>query len=159
MRTDELVQHRVHHAYWDQEWNCAVTTLRILAELSCTTLDQQILDAAVGMHGGGGYRAQCGLVEGGLMFIGILGKGRGMSDDAVVQVCYSFAQAFERTFGSLLCRELRPEGFSKDNPSHLCEELTRRAILFDIEFLTGRLSGREQEEVVEEGSVSSASPP
>jgi len=31
----------------------------------------QLLDAAVGMHGAGKYGAQCGLVEGSLMFIGL----------------------------------------------------------------------------------------
>jgi undecaprenyl diphosphate synthase len=39
------------------------------------------------MHGAGGYRAQCGLVEGALMFIGVIGKARGLSNEAVVQAC------------------------------------------------------------------------
>jgi cyclic pyranopterin phosphate synthase len=135
----QFVHDRVHHAYWDHDWNCAVTTLRILAEVFDVTLEPQVLDAALGMHGAGGYRGQCGLVEGALMLIGALGKVHGLEDDAVVELCYNFAQAFESRFGSLLCRELRPEGFSPDNPPHLCEDLTRKAILFDIGFMIERL--------------------
>jgi len=33
-----------------------------------------VLNFAIGLFGAGGYQAQCGLVEGTLMFIGILGK-------------------------------------------------------------------------------------
>jgi hypothetical protein len=40
------------------------------------------------------------------------------------------AEGFEKQFGSLSCRELRPEGFSSDNPPHICEDLSRRAIRF-----------------------------
>lgn len=139
MDRHRLVKHRVHHAYWVHDWNCAVTTLRILSEVLRVPLERQTLNAALGMHGAGGYRAQCGLVEGALMLIGILGKARHWSDDEVVEACYAYAEAFEDRFGSLVCRALRPEGFSPDNPPHLCEDLTRRAILFDIEFLTERL--------------------
>jgi C_GCAxxG_C_C family probable redox protein len=133
--TRQLVEQRVHHAYWDQEWNCAETTLRVLAEVFDVVLDRQVLDAALGMHGAGGFRAQCGLVEGALMFIGIHGKAHGLTADEIAEMCYNFAEAFEQRFESLLCRELRPEGFAPDNPPHLCEDLTRRAMLFDIQFI------------------------
>jgi hypothetical protein len=137
----QLVEDRVRECYWNHDWNCAVTTLRVLSEVYDVPLNQQILDAAVGMHGAGGYRAQCGLVEGALMFVGVTGRAQGLADGAIVERCYSLAQAFQTLFGSLLCRELRPGGFSPDDPPHLCEDLTRRAILFNIRFL-GR-SARE----------------
>lgn len=136
------VERCVHQAYWDQNWNCAVTTLCILAEAFDVALDQQVLNAAVGMHGAGGYRAQCGLVEGALMFIGILGEARELSDDEVVKMCYNLAEAFEGRFGSLLCRDLRPEGFKPNNPPHLCEELTCSAIRFAIHFIAQELGER-----------------
>jgi C_GCAxxG_C_C family probable redox protein len=132
----KLVEQRVHEYYWQYDWNCASTTLRILAEDFGVELHEQVLDAALGMHGAGGYRAQCGLVEGALMFIGVIGKARGLSNEAVEQACYAFAQQFENRFGSLLCRELRPQGFHPDNPPHLCEGLTRDAIEFDIVYIT-----------------------
>lgn len=136
-----LVRDRVHEYYWAYDWNCAVTTLRVLAEVCRVSLSHQVLDAALGMHGAGGYRAQCGLVEGALMFIGILGKAKGVPDDAIVQACYDYAERFELRFGSLLCRELRPEGFKPGNPPHLCEKLTQDAILFHISVVSDLLEG------------------
>jgi hypothetical protein len=126
----------VHEYYWERDWNCAVTTLRILSEVFEVPLDQQVLEAALGMHGAGGYRAQCGLVEGALMFIGVGGKAQGFDDARVARDCYDFAEQFETQFGSLLCRDLRPGGFSPDDPPHLCEELTREALLFDVSFIS-----------------------
>lgn len=126
----------MHEYYWEHDWNCAVTTLRILSEVFETRLDQQVIDAALGMHGAGGYRAQCGLVEGALMFVAVAGKAQGLDDAPVVKACYDFAERFETQFGSLLCRDLRPGGFSPDDPPHLCEELTREALLFDVSFIS-----------------------
>jgi hypothetical protein len=156
--THQVVRRRVRNAYWRHNWNCAVTTLRILSEVFDISLDQQVLDGALGMHGAGGYRAQCGLVEGALVTIGILGKARGYDDDAVVEACYRFAKAFEHRFGSLLCRELRPEGFSPDNPPHLCEDLTRRAILFDVQVIGDELIRREERGIAEGEPTNSLSP-
>ena len=131
----DWIAQRVHTYYWDHDWNCAVTTLRVLSEHFDLPLCEHVLDAALGLHGAGGYRAQCGLVEGALMFIGLIGKRENQPDEQIVQTCYDYAQAFEARFGSLLCRELRPEGFSPDNPHHLCEPLTGQAIVFDIQFI------------------------
>jgi len=136
-----LVRDRVHVYYWEHDWNCATTTLRVLAELFELALEPQLLDAALGMHGAGGYRAQCGLVEGALMFIGVIGKAHGRSDQAVEAASYDFAERFEARFGALSCRELRPGGFTLDDPPHLCEALTRKAVRFDVEFLRGWLRG------------------
>ncbi|MGD2104073.1 MAG: C-GCAxxG-C-C family protein [Anaerolineae bacterium] len=146
MDIQSLVRERVHDSYWTHDWNCAVTTLRILAEVFSVDLDHQVLDAAVGMHGAGGYRAQCGLVEGALMFIGIISAALGASDDTIAQTCYNYALEFEDRFSSLVCRQLRPEGFRPDNPPHLCEDLTREAVLFDIEYMSYRLSRKEEME-------------
>jgi C_GCAxxG_C_C family probable redox protein len=144
MDTHALVQARVHEYYWEHDWNCAVTTLRILAEVFNVTMSDQVLDAALGMHGAGGYRAQCGLVEGALMFVGMIGKAQRLTDDVIVEACFGFAKRFEERFGSLFCRELRPEGFKPENPPHLCEDLTCEAILFDITFV-GNLLTREKQ--------------
>jgi hypothetical protein len=124
------VHDRVHEYYWTYDWNCAVTTLCVLAEVFHITLSDQVFEAALGMHGAGGYGAQCGLVEGVIMFIGVAAKAEGLSHDAIAPACADYAQRSESRFGSLLCRELRSGGFSTDNPPHLCEKLTRDAIAF-----------------------------
>ena len=110
--------------------NCARTTLLCLSELFKVAIEPQIMWSAVGLHGAGGYRAQCGLVEGTLMFIGIYFHRLGKTESEMVSACYNFASAFDQTFHSLRCFELRPTGFSENNPPHMCENLTCRAIEF-----------------------------
>ncbi|MDJ0803569.1 MAG: C-GCAxxG-C-C family protein [Desulfobacterales bacterium] len=85
------------------------------------------------------YGAQCGLVEGGLMFLGIIGHDRRISEPKVVGACRQFGGTFEKRFGSLLCRELHPEGFHPDNPPQLCEDLTGRAIDYTLAFVEALL--------------------
>lgn len=69
------------------------------------------------------------------MFIGIEAGKAGKSKKEAVALCYEFASSFESHFGSLRCSELRPEGFSPDNPPYLCEGLTCSAIEFSAEFI------------------------
>ena len=137
MTTEEFVKNRVHKYYWQDDLNCATTTLEILSEVFATTLSDQVIDAAIGMHGAGEFGAQCGLIEGTLMFLGIIGRARGLPDEDIVESCQDFARQFEIRFGSLQCKVLRPQGFKPDNPPHLCEGITREAIVFGIEFLKG----------------------
>lgn len=87
------------------------------------------------MHGAGKYGAQCGLVEGALMFMGIWGRHNRMEDHCIIDGCRDFAGKFEARFGSLLCRELRPEGFGRENPPHLCEGITCDAIEFAVLYI------------------------
>lgn len=68
---EEYIRNRVHELYWKDDINCARTAIICLGELFEITVEQQTIWSAVGLHGAGGYRAQCGLVEGTLMFIGI----------------------------------------------------------------------------------------
>lgn len=135
MNQDEVIKERVARYYHGDDINCATTTLKILSELFEIKLNGQIIDAALGMHGAGQYGAQCGLVEGTLMFIGILGRERNVPDDKLVALCRNFADSFEREFASLQCSVLRPEGFKPSNPPHLCEKLTCRAIAFSASFM------------------------
>jgi hypothetical protein len=135
----KFISDEVHGHYWENDDTCAVTTLTIISRLFCFDLQKQILDAALGLWGAGGHRAQCGLVEGALMSIGLLGSRRGLDRTQVSRLCRSFAESFEARFGSLACRELRPEGFSPDDPPHICEELSVKAIDFTTRFLAEAL--------------------
>lgn len=131
----DFIEDRVSRYYWNDDINCARTVLKILAEHFQVPITDQLYHAAVGMHGAGGYRAQCGLVEGALMFLGIFGNQRGFTEEQTTAACKAFAEQFENNFSSLQCRFLRPEGFSPDNLPHLCEPLTHKAILNSIEFI------------------------
>jgi len=140
MELKEFIQERVHYFYWQEDINCATTMLRTLGEIFQVELSSQIINAAIGMHGAGKFGAQCGLVEGSLMFLGIWGKEKGLPEQEIVDKCYNLASDFQKHFGSLLCRELRPEGFKPANPPHLCEEITKQAVEFTAYYLKNNLN-------------------
>ncbi len=131
----EYIKRRVHELYWNEDINCARTALICFSELFDTMIEPQTLQAAVGLHGAGGYRGQCGLVEGALMFIGIYLHTLGKTEEEIVSACYHFASAFEKNFGSLRCLELRPSGFSENDPPHMCENLTCNGIEFACRYI------------------------
>jgi len=135
------IRDRVHRCYWDRDLNCATTMLRILSEHFEVPLAPQVIDSALGMHGAACFGAQCGLVEGALLFIGIAGRFRRLGDDRIRTLCHDYAARFTGRFGSLLCRDLRPGGFREDDPAHLCENITGEAVLFAGEFLSEPLTG------------------
>ncbi len=135
MDVEKIIRETVHYEYYANDTNCAITTLLCLGKIFGFEPDEQLIAAAAGLHGAGGYRAQCGLVEGGLMSIGIVGKMRKLSGERIVRLCYEYAEAFEREFGALRCRELRPNGFREDDPPHLCEDISVRATLFCYNYI------------------------
>ncbi|AHF07113.1 C-GCAxxG-C-C family protein [Desulfitobacterium metallireducens] len=135
MQNKELIDIKVHDYYWNDDLNCTTTSLLTLSEIFHIKLCSQILDAATGIPGAGRYGAQCGLVGSSLMFIGIQGTEKGFEHEQIVSICNSFTKGFEKEFGSLNCRDLRPQGFNPNNPPHLCEDITKKAILFTLNYL------------------------
>ncbi len=135
MKPDFPIEEKVHEYYWTDDINCATTLMKTVSEIFDIELSQQVIDSAVGMHGAGKFGAQCGLVEGSLMLIGIIGRKKNLSDEMTVKHCYRFAEEFQKKFGSLNCSTLRPEGFKPENPPHLCEKLTVKAIEFTSGFI------------------------
>lgn len=131
----DYIAARVHELYYGQDLNCARTTMTCLSELLHVPIEKQTFSAAVGLFGAGGYRAQCGLVEGALMFIGLYFAHLGKSEAEAVKACYDYAAAFEERFGSLRCRELRPGGFNENDPPHMCEKLSCETIGFAYSFI------------------------
>lgn len=129
------IARRVHELYWNHDFNCARTMLYCLAEAFDLSIHPQLWQAAAGMHGAGGWRAQCGLVEGALLFMGVHYAQSGVQDRDIAQACRTFAAAFTDRFASLTCRDLRPGGFQKSDPPHMCETLTVDAIDFTAGFL------------------------
>lgn len=142
MNVMDYIEQKVHELYWGADVNCARTTMICLSELYQVPLQKQTLKAAVGMHGAGGYRAQCGLVEGALMFIGIYYDLLGKNEGEVIKACYDYAEAFEKEFGDLRCSVLRPFGFSPSDPPHMCEGLTCRTIAFAYEYIKENTKNR-----------------
>lgn len=135
MGIHEFVNNRVHKYYWDDDHNCAVSTLLVLSEYFKSKINKQVIDAAAGIGGIGEYGAQCGLVSGAIMFPGIRGKEKGWDGDQITDLSRKYADEFHRKFESLECKILRPEGFKPENPPNICEKLTGEAIIFDIYFI------------------------
>lgn len=132
------IKELVHYYYWEKDVNCARTMLLSLSELFNIPIENQVVKAAIGLHGAGGFRAQCGLVEGSLMFIGIYFSQRGKSEDEITKLCFQFAESFQKEFSSIICFDLRPNGFLDSDPPHLCEEITVEAIDFTYQFINNR---------------------
>ncbi|SHN65555.1 C-GCAxxG-C-C family protein [Desulfovibrio litoralis] len=129
------IAEKVHRLYWDVDMNCARTTMSCLSELFDLKIDKQTMNAAIGLHGAGCFRAQCGLVEGALMFIGIYLSEKGKTDQEISQACYLFAKQFTDKFGSLRCFDLRPNGFTENDPPHACESLSVESIFNTYQFI------------------------
>ena len=125
----------VHAHYWEHDDNCATTMISCLSKLFNIEINEQVWAAALGMHGAGGYRGQCGLVEGGLLFIGIYGIGKKMTREKIVYLCRTYAKAFEANYSSISCYDLRPEGFKADDPPHPCEGMTTDSVWFSYQWI------------------------
>jgi hypothetical protein len=132
------IREMVRKSYREEDVNCATAMLRVLARSRGMELHPQVFAAATGMHGAGCYGAQCGLVEGGLMFLGILGREKGLSVAGIEAWCRAFAAGFEDGFGSLSCSVLRPQGFAPGQPPHMCEDLSVRAVSWAVDWVGGR---------------------
>lgn len=136
MNNQTFIRDKVHLYFWQDELNCAVTAMKILAERHGIEINEQVYDAAVGLNGQGQYGAQCGLVTAAAMFIGILGKHMDLCEKNIHRHCHAVTDRFEKTFASLERRLLRPEGFKDSNPSHLCERLAANAVILIDDYIT-----------------------
>ena len=134
-----LIDTRVHAYYWNEDISCIITTLKILSEIFHYKLHSQVIEAAYGLNAGR-IGSQCGLVEGTLLFIGAYGHEKGIASQDIAMLCQKFSSTFQDTFGSVLCKELRLQGFSPDNPPHICESITKRAVAFSTEFISNEIT-------------------
>ena len=134
-KINEFIETKVNKYYDKFDYNCATASLLTLSDFFDLELHQQVIDSALGMHGAGRYGAQCGLVEGSLLFLGIIGRDKNKSKEEIISSCNKYAEEFENKFSSLACKELRPEGFTPSQPKHLCRDLTCETIYFTISFI------------------------
>ncbi|MFC1616497.1 C-GCAxxG-C-C family protein [Patescibacteria group bacterium] len=135
MKKSDLISQKTADCSQIENINCAQTTLKVLSDIFNVQLETQTFIAATGLNGAGEYGAQCGLVDGTLMFLGIIGNIQALSKEKIAEMCRTFAEEFEARFGSLLCVELRPEGFKEDNPPDLCNSRICEAIHFAYKFI------------------------
>ena len=133
MNPQLFAQEQVQTYFISRQYNCARTMLLALSEYTNLPLAPQLLDAAAGMHGAGGLGAQCGFVEGALMFLGVYGRHLNLSLQDIDAACYRFGAEYRQRFGSLECSVLRPQGFAPDNPPGLCDQLAIDSVRLAME--------------------------
>lgn len=133
------IEKQVHACYWVKNINCTRTMLLCLSKQFAVPIGSDLYAAAAGMHGAGGFGAQCGLVEGVLLFIGLLYSQKGLPEEQGIDACYEFATEFRKKFGWLECRRLRAKELRTYQLPHVCEALTVRTISFASDFLKQKL--------------------
>ena len=103
------IQQRVGEYFVSGENNCAMTMIKILAEVFDVSLDAQVVHAAQAMPGAGGVGDLCGLVSGVLMFVGLWGGHHGLHRSVLRPMSQGFSEGGKECFGSILCRDLQGE--------------------------------------------------
>lgn len=132
---EKEIEESVKYYYWEKDFNCAETTLLTLSKALNIELMEETIFSATALPGAAKNGAQCGIVSGVIMLIGIMGNKQGIERNKIQEKCHVFVQKYEEKFGSLLCRELRPQGFNKNNPPHLCLGLTIDSIKVAYEYI------------------------
>lgn len=135
MESVKDVKEKVHKLYWEKQGSCASVMLLCLSELTDVKLDPQVFASVAGLHGAEKLGAQCGLTIAGQMFIGIYYLQLEKDDAAIASYCKQYAETFCNKFSTLVCSELRMNGYIATDPRHLCEQLTCDAITITYNFL------------------------
>lgn len=130
MDTQTLIRRRVATYFVSGDNNCAMTMLRVLAEIFDVPLAPSVVDAAQCMPGAGGVGGLCGLVSGVLMFIGVWAGHHGLHRRAVRSVSEGISEGVRQRFGSLHCDDLRND----------CGALAVRVLDFAVLYLEPRFA-------------------
>lgn len=110
-----------------QNLNCGLTMMHCLSDFFHLPVHEQVYASVNGIMEHRDKRYQCGLYKGALMFIGIYGTEHDWNRDRINASTLMVAQAFEESFNSILCKELRLDNFSNPNT---CNNLAVDAVLF-----------------------------
>lgn len=111
---DERIQFAVQKCdeYRISGYRCAESLIRGCADAMGVVLTGDVLRATGGLSGGGGgAREACGLLEAGTVLISLL-YGRSdltKDDNGSYYLIRIYHEKFRREFGTVRCRELRPE--------------------------------------------------
>lgn len=140
MDRNKRIEEGFHDLYFNRSIPCSIASLMLLSEFYNLPLDQQVLDSAIGMVGAGKTGKQCGLLEAGLMFIGIMAKKNGIPRVDIVKICGKWTEELEELLGNTECRNLRPFPFKpEDAPKHLCLPISVKAVKKAVQFIDDNL--------------------
>jgi C_GCAxxG_C_C family probable redox protein len=120
----------------ETDYHCGEVVVRtILNELEIKA-PASVLRISASMNGGGRAGAQCGILEAGLFVLSLL-YGRHsekQSREPLQSLAFQLTKKFETEYKNLLCRDIRPEGFSTTQPRGLCTERIICGIFFLLDF-------------------------
>jgi len=140
MELQEYIARRVEQEYHDLDTPCTPTTIKILSEVFKLELPKELVELSFALSGISKHGAQCGLVEGVLVMIGLIGHRQGLDKEVLAEICSDFLKQYDQKHGSLRCKELRLGGFNDDDPPNLCEGLTATSITDAALFLSERFN-------------------
>lgn len=129
------IKDKVHELYWKKQGNCANVMLICLSELTDVKLEPQVFASVTGLHGAEKFGAQCGLAIAGQMFMGIYYRQLEKDEVFIASCCAQYAEAFRNKFATLVCSELRMNGYISTDPRHVCEQFTCDAVTITYNFL------------------------
>lgn len=111
-----------------QEMGCSATVLSVLSDLFNIKVEKQVMACLIGMEGGSNFKNDCGLLDGSLMFIGIMLSQQGLPEPLTKGICRQFTGSFEIEFGeSSVINSCSNEG--------TCLSLTPENIFFVYKFI------------------------
>ncbi|MCK5126643.1 MAG: C_GCAxxG_C_C family protein [candidate division Zixibacteria bacterium] len=135
MNERQFIEDKIKIYFEIEEHNCAVCVIKVLSERFDFPIEQQTLDACLAQNGLGQYGAQCGLITGATMFLGIVAAQNNWEKEKLYLHTRELTALFEKKFKSLLCSAIRPEGFHEDNPPYICQPRTVDALEIFIDYL------------------------
>lgn len=133
-------------------YRCSESMIRGCADAMGIVLSDDVLRATGGFSGGGGgARESCGLLEAGVALISLL-YGRidnKVDDNGCYYLIRIFHEKFRREFGTVRCREIRPEyyylkGFYDCAPNFSKAAKILTGILVDAEKLIKEMPDAER---------------
>ena len=135
MNLHNFIDKEVHENYWERDYNCATNILMLLSEIEGIKLDKQVLYSVSGLHGVDPMIAQCGLLSGGLMFLGIYSCEKNIPNSQLSKYYYDYSKYFQRKFGDTGCQNLNGNSKSLGLKPYACEDLTKDVVEFTINFI------------------------
>lgn len=135
MDIENFIDKQVHENYWEKDLNCATNILMLLSELTDIKLDKQILHSVSGFDGVNPLIAQCGLMSGALMFLGIYGREKNIPNSQLKSYSYDYSKYFQRKFGDTGCNSLNGKNSSLNLSPFSCEILTKDVVKFTFDFI------------------------
>ena len=120
----------------ETDYHCGEVVVRTILHELRIKASASVLSISASMNGGGRAGAQCGILEAGLFVLSLL-YGRHsekQSREPLQSLAFQLTKKFETEYKSLLCRDIRPEGFYSTQPRGLCTERIIYGIFFLLDF-------------------------